>query len=180
MASLIGLIVDKSAYSPDDTLRPLAILFIKVISRETGTVAVSYETVATSVAVFLGISLGATILTRLLLRKLAGAEWYEKVFLKWLAPWSLIGLLCTILVLFAAQGRQVVHQIVSVVRTAAPLIVYFVVIFFFTHFMCNKLGYGYKLERLRALQLRVTTLSLLLLLPWLHTVPTAIRHSLQQ
>ncbi|KAI4917459.1 hypothetical protein J4E85_009978 [Alternaria conjuncta] len=124
---------------------PLAILFIKVISRETGTVAVSYETVATSVAVFLGIPLGAAILTRLLLRKLVGAEWYEKVFLKWLAPWSLIGLLYTILVLFASQGRQVVHQIVSVVRTAAPLIVYFVVIFFFTLFVCNKLGYGYKL-----------------------------------
>ncbi|KAF9690388.1 hypothetical protein EKO04_011582 [Ascochyta lentis] len=124
---------------------PLAILFIKVISRENGTVAVSYEQVATSVAVFLGIPLGAAILTRLILRKLVGAEWYEKVFLKWLAPWSLFGLLYTILVLFASQGRQVVHQIVSVVRVAAPLIAYFMVIFFFTLFVCNKLGYGYKL-----------------------------------
>ncbi|KAL5374227.1 hypothetical protein PMIN06_012463 [Paraphaeosphaeria minitans] len=124
---------------------PLAILFIKVISRETGTVAVSYETVATSVAVFLGIPLGAAIITRLTLRKLVSPEWYEKVFLKWLAPWSLIGLLYTILVLFASQGRQVVHQIVSVVRVAAPLIVFFVVIFFFTLWVCNKLGYGYKL-----------------------------------
>merc|ERR1712137_419133 len=76
---------------------PLAILFIKVISRETGTVAVSYEQVATSVAVFLGIPLGAAILTRLLLRKLAGAKWYDQVLLKWLAPWSLVGLLYTIL-----------------------------------------------------------------------------------
>lgn len=125
---------------------PLAILFIKVISRETGTVVVvSYEQVATSVAVFLGIPLGAAILTRLTLRKLVGTQWYEKVFLKWLAPWSLIGLLYTILVLFASQGRQVVHQIVSVVRVAAPLIVYFIIVFFFTLFVCNKLGYGYKL-----------------------------------
>ncbi|KAI4284720.1 MAG: hypothetical protein L6R35_004828 [Caloplaca aegaea] len=85
---------------------PLAILFIKVISHETGTVAVSYETVATSVAVFLGIPLGAAILTRFILRKAVGPEWYEQVFLKWLAPWSLIGLLYTILVLFASQGRQ--------------------------------------------------------------------------
>ena len=93
---------------------PLAILFIKVISRETGTVAVSYEAVAVSVAVFLGIPLGAAILTRLILRKLVSPEWYERVFLKWLAPWSLIGLLYTILVLFASQGRQVIHQIISV------------------------------------------------------------------
>ncbi|KAK7185548.1 hypothetical protein DPSP01_010772 [Paraphaeosphaeria sporulosa] len=124
---------------------PLAILFVKVISRETGTTAVSYETVAKSVAVFLGIPLGAAVLTRFVLRRLISPEWYEKVFLKWLAPWSLIGLLYTILVLFASQGRQVIHQIVSVVRVAAPLIVYFMVIFFFTLIVCHKLGYGYKL-----------------------------------
>ncbi|PVH93760.1 arsenical-resistance protein ACR3 [Periconia macrospinosa] len=124
---------------------PLALLFIKVISRETGAVAVSYDTVAKSVAVFLGIPLGAAIVTRLALRKLVSAEWYEKVFLKWVAPWSLIGLLYTILVLFASQGRQVVHQIVSVVRVAAPLVVYFIVIFFVTLLVCKRLGYGYKL-----------------------------------
>ncbi|CAI6335458.1 unnamed protein product [Periconia digitata] len=124
---------------------PLAVLFIKVISRETGAVAVSYSTVAISVAVFLGIPLGAAIVTRLTLRKLVNAEWYDKVFLKWIAPWSLIGLLYTILVLFASQGRQVVHQIVSVVRVAAPLIVYFLVIFFATLVVCRKLGYGYGL-----------------------------------
>jgi len=124
---------------------PLAILFIQVISRESGAVAVSYDTVAISVAVFLGIPLGAAVITRLSLRKLVSAEWYAKTFLKWLAPWSLIGLLYTIIVLFASQGRRVVHQIVSVVRVAAPLIVYFIVIFFFTLWVCNKLGYGYKL-----------------------------------
>lgn len=123
---------------------PLALLFIKVISRETGTVAVSYDTVATSVGVFLGIPLGAAIVTRFALRAI-NAEWYERTFLKWLAPWSLIGLLYTIIVLFASQGSRVVQQIVSVVRVAAPLIVYFVVIFFFTLWICNRLGYGYEL-----------------------------------
>ena len=126
---------------------PLAILFIKIISHEEGVLAVSYERVATSVAVFLGIPLGAAIFTRLILRNITAgsAKWYDTSFLKWLAPWSLIGLLYTILVLFASQGRQVVHQIVSVVRVAAPLIVYFIVIFSFTLFVCNQLGYGYKL-----------------------------------
>lgn len=124
---------------------PLAILFIKIISHENGTLAFSYKTVATSVAVFLGIPLGAAISTRFILRKLVSPEWYGEVFLKWLAPWSLIGLLYTILVLFASQGRHVVHQIVSVVRVAAPLLAYFVVIFSFTLIVCNKLGYGYKI-----------------------------------
>ena len=125
---------------------PLAVLFIKVIGNANNHVSVSYSTVAKSVAVFLGIPLGAAILTRFSLRKLAGPTWYEKHFLKWVAPWSLIGLLFTILVLFASQGHQVIHQIVSVVRVAAPLIVYFIIVFFLTLIVTHKLGFGYKLS----------------------------------
>jgi len=125
---------------------PLAILFLKVISRSQSDVDVQYSTVATSVAVFLGIPLGAAIVTRFGIRYFASSDWYDRVFLKWLAPWSLVGLLYTIVVLFASQGRQVVHQIVSVVRVAAPLIVYFLIIFTFTLFVTHRLGYGYKLS----------------------------------
>ncbi len=122
---------------------PLAILFLRVISGADATV--SYEVVAKSVAVFLGIPLGAAIFTRFLLRTLISPEWYQRVFIRFAAPWSLIGLLFTILVLFASQGHQVVHQIVSVVRVAAPLIVYFGIIFFLTLLVTYKLGFGYKL-----------------------------------
>ncbi|KAL3423138.1 arsenical-resistance protein [Phlyctema vagabunda] len=123
---------------------PLALLFLRVISGEEGQ-DVSYSVVAKSVAVFLGIPLGAAILTRFTLRKLVSPTWYDSVFLRFAAPWSLIGLLFTILVLFASQGRQVVHQIVSVVRVAAPLIVYFGIVFFVTLVVAYRLGFGYKL-----------------------------------
>lgn len=125
---------------------PLAVLFISVISHEEGTLNVSYSVVATSVAVFLGIPLAAAVITRFTIRKLAGPEWYERIFLRFAAPWSLIGLLYTILVLFALQGHQVVHQIVSVVRVAAPLIVYFVLIFSLTLWISHRLGFGYALS----------------------------------
>jgi ACR3 family arsenite transporter len=125
---------------------PLAVLFIQEIGNTNSRINVSYSIVAKSVAVFLGIPLGAAILTRSVLRKLTGAVWYEKYFLKWAAPWSLIGLLFTILVLFASQGHQVVHQIVSVVRVAAPLVVYFITVFFSTLLVTYKLGFGYKLS----------------------------------
>lgn len=124
---------------------PLAILFLRVISGADSTVDVSYFVVAKSVAVFLGVPLGAAILTRFTLRNLAGAAWYEAYFLKYAAPWSLIGLLFTILVLFASQGQRVVHQIVSVIRVAAPLLVYFMIIFFLTLLVTYRLGFGYKL-----------------------------------
>ncbi|KAK6522374.1 hypothetical protein TWF281_002939 [Arthrobotrys megalospora] len=123
---------------------PLAVLFINVIG-DANEFKISYSTVATNVAVFLGIPLGAAVLTRGLIRHFAGPARYE-IFIKWLSPWSLIGLLYTILVLFASQGRQVVHQIVSVVRVAAPLTVYFIVIFVATLAITHRLGFGYKLS----------------------------------
>ncbi|KAK1758933.1 sodium bile acid symporter family-domain-containing protein [Echria macrotheca] len=125
---------------------PMAIFFIRIISHESGALDVSYSVVATSVAVFLGIPLGAAMVTRFGLRAIAGPAWFNKVFLKYVAPWSLIGLLYTIIVLFASQGRQVVHQIVSVVRVAAPLVVYFFVIFFLTLLASRRAGFGYKLS----------------------------------
>lgn len=122
---------------------PMAIFFISVISQESAAQDISYSVVATSVGVFLGIPLGAAIITRFVVRWLASPRWYDEVFMRFLSPWSLIGLLYTILVLFASQGRQVVQQIVSVVRVAAPLIVYFIVIFFLTLWIARFFGFSY-------------------------------------
>lgn len=129
---------------------PLAVFFIRIISHESTGNDISYSVVATSVAVFLGIPLAAAIITRFLLRAIAGPAWFERVFLKWAAPWSLIGLLYTIIVLFASKGHAVVHQIVSVVRVAAPLLVYFVVIFFATLVVTKRMGFGYELSSTQA------------------------------
>ncbi|EPS27794.1 Arsenical-resistance protein Acr3 [Penicillium oxalicum] len=123
---------------------PIAILFIGVISDDD--IHLEYSLAAKSVGVFLGIPLGAAILTRFGLRTLIGGERYEKRFLKWISPLSLIGLLFTIIVLFASQGQHVVHQIVSVVRVAAPLVVYFAVIFMATLLVTRRCGFGYELS----------------------------------
>ncbi|RAK78877.1 arsenic resistance protein [Aspergillus fijiensis CBS 313.89] len=123
---------------------PMGVFFIRVISGDHN-IDFQYATAAQSVAVFLGIPLGAAVVTRFALRWATSPRWYDEVFLKWASPWSLIGLLFTILVLFASQGRHVVHQIVSVVRVAAPLIVYFAVIFFVTLLVAYRLGFGYRL-----------------------------------
>jgi len=123
----------------------MAIFFIQVISGADNP-GLQYSLAAKSVGVFLGIPLGAAIATRFGLRSLAGSKWYQEKFLKWISPLSLIGLLFTILILFASQGRHVVHQIVSVIRVAAPLIVYFAVIFLMTLLITRRLGFGYELS----------------------------------
>jgi ACR3 family arsenite transporter len=124
---------------------PISLLFIRVFNPGSeSTIDISYTTVATSVGVFLGIPLGAAIVTRLVLLYLLGPVRYRTHFILVAAPWSLIGLLFTILVLFASQGQQVVRQIVSVVRVSAPLVVYFSVIFFATLLVARRLGFRYE------------------------------------
>ncbi|RCI11733.1 hypothetical protein L249_7619 [Ophiocordyceps polyrhachis-furcata BCC 54312] len=124
---------------------PMAIFLIGVVRHDDGVRLLTYSVVASSVGVFLGIPLAAAVATRLSVRKLAGERWFDDVFMRWLSPWSLIGLLYTVVVLFAAQGRHVVHQIVSVVRVAAPLVVYFMAIFFGALWATRRLGFGYRL-----------------------------------
>lgn len=123
----------------------MALLFIRVIGQDSSISSISYSTVASAVGVFLGIPLGAAILTRLLLIYTVGIKTYSSKVIPFLAPWSLVGLIYTIIVLFASQGAQVVHQIVSVVRVAAPLVVYFSVIFSATLLVARKLGFRYGL-----------------------------------
>lgn len=124
---------------------PFAVFYVQVVSHGDRT-NVSYEKVAQSVGVFLGIPLGAAVLTRLMLRQLLGEEAYQKRFIRYVAPWSLIGLLYTIIVLFASQGAHVVRQITDVLRVCAPLVVYFLVIFTGTLWFCWRMGFGYRVS----------------------------------
>jgi len=126
---------------------PLAVFYINVVrgpkSPDEQSVEVSYAVVAQSVAVFLGIPLAGAIITRLTLRRLIGAKRYQSHFIRPIAPLSLIGLLFTIVILFASQGRAVVKQIILVVRVSAPLVVYFLLMFFGTVFVARRMGFLY-------------------------------------
>ncbi|EOD43792.1 arsenical-resistance protein ACR3 [Neofusicoccum parvum] len=89
------------------------------------------------------IPLAAAILTRATLLRLLGPTRYTTHFVRPIAPLSLIGLLYTIIVLFASQGAHVAHQITSVLRVAAPLVVYFVLVFGGTCWLCRRCGFVY-------------------------------------
>ncbi|KAI5359568.1 putative Bile acid:sodium symporter/arsenical resistance protein Acr3 [Septoria linicola] len=129
---------------------PMAVFYVQVVSGspapDSDVGADLYSKSATSVAVFLGIPLGAAVLTRLVLRRLLGEKNYQLYFIRFIAPWSLIGLLYTIVVLFGSQGLQVVEQITSVLRVCAPLLVYFLTIFPLTAWAMWRAGFGYKVS----------------------------------
>nr|WP_300048087.1 ACR3 family arsenite efflux transporter [uncultured Nocardioides sp.] len=86
---------------------------------------VSAWQIAKSVLVFLGVPLLLGWLSRTYGERVRGREWYESTFLPRVGPWALIGLLFTIVVLFALQGEQVTSRPLDVARIALPLLAYF-------------------------------------------------------
>ena len=83
--------------------------------------------VARTVLVFLGIPLAAGYLTRRIGIRRRGRDWYEKRFVPRIAPATLYGLLFTIVLLFAIQGDEITSEPLDVALIAAPLLVYFAV-----------------------------------------------------
>ncbi|MFI1422890.1 ACR3 family arsenite efflux transporter [Streptomyces sp. NPDC020731] len=104
---------------------------------------VSVWHIALNVIVFLGIPLLAGFLTRRIGEQKLGRADYEQKFLPKIGPWALYGLLFTIVVLFALQGRTITSQPLDVVRIALPLLVYFTVMFFGTFLLGKGLGLAY-------------------------------------
>ncbi|MFJ4675705.1 ACR3 family arsenite efflux transporter [Kitasatospora sp. NPDC088783] len=104
---------------------------------------VSMGRIALNVVVFLGIPLVAGFLTRRLGEKKLGRERYESDLLPKTGPWALYGLLFTIVVLFALQGRAVTSQPLDVARIALPLLAYFALMWFGAFALGKGLGLGY-------------------------------------
>ncbi|CAL9538996.1 Arsenical-resistance protein Acr3 [Streptomyces sp. enrichment culture] len=99
--------------------------------------------IALNVVVFLGVPLLAGFLTRRIGERRVGREGYERKFLPKIGPWALYGLLFTIVVLFALQGRTITSQPLDVARIALPLLVYFAVMWFGTFALGRAVGLPY-------------------------------------
>src|SRR5699024_3274393 len=93
---------------------------------ETTSAQFSVWAIVASVLVFLGIPLLAGFLTLTFGERAKGRDWYENTFLPKIGPWSLYGLLFTIVLLFAMQGDAITYQPLVVARIAVPLLIYIV------------------------------------------------------
>jgi ACR3 family arsenite transporter len=106
-------------------------------------VPISMWAIAKSVLIFLGIPVLAGYLTRVILLRRRGQDWYEHQFMPKLGPTALIGLLYTIVLMFSMQGEKIVALPFDVLRIALPMLAYFIIMWGVAFLVTRAMGFGY-------------------------------------
>ncbi|MGM0636403.1 MAG: ACR3 family arsenite efflux transporter [Bacteroidota bacterium] len=120
----------------------LLVAFIPIVRFLLGItdIEIPYDTLVSSVLIFVVIPLLFGYITNQWLIKSNGKKWFQEVFLPKLKPISMFALLATLVLLFAFQGNQIIEKPFHILLIAVPLTIQTYVIFFGTWFAGKYLG----------------------------------------
>ncbi|OIJ10228.1 arsenical-resistance protein [Anaerobacillus arseniciselenatis] len=112
---------------------PIVMLLLRI-----NNVVVPYETVLLSVVLFIIVPLVAGYVSRVVLIKKKGIEWFEQVYLKKAGKFTIVGLLLTLVIIFSFQGEVILNNPFHIGLIAIPLIIQTFVIFIIAYYWAKK------------------------------------------
>ena len=112
----------------------ILIAFVPIVGLLLGitNIEIPYNTLVTSVIIFVVIPLFAGYLTHKILVRKNGEKWFKESFLPKFKPVSIIALLLTLILLFAFQGSTIISNPLIIILVAVPLVIQTYFIFFVT------------------------------------------------